>query len=157
VRRFLNEARSATQIVDPGIVQIFDYGEHDDGTAYIVMELLEGEGLDRRLRRLGRLEMIQALRLAQLSCKSLYTAHTKGIIHRDLKPGNIFIIADAAIPGGERTKILDFGIAKLPSEDITRTGVVIGTSSYMSPEQCIDAKAADCRSDIYSMGCVLMK
>ena len=159
VQRFFNEARAVTQISDPGIVQVFDFGHSADGSAYIVMELLEGESMDKRLERIGRFSAIEAIRLARLICTSLAHAHGKGIVHRDLKPENIFIVGDLAVTGGERAKILDFGIAKLtadePGKMKTRTGMVMGTPVYMSPEQCRGAGEIDHRSDIYTMGCVL--
>ncbi len=158
LQRFFNEARAATAIADPGIVSVFDFGQQD-GKAYIVMELLEGEPMDVRLRRLGRFMPIDAVRLIAQVASSLGAAHSKGVIHRDLKPENIFIVGDPAVTGGERTKILDFGIAKLSNDDIatvkTRTGVVMGTPVYMSPEQCRGTNQLDHRSDIYSLGCVL--
>ncbi|MGE5184732.1 MAG: serine/threonine-protein kinase, partial [Acidobacteriota bacterium] len=163
VKRFFNEARAVTQIADPGIVQVFDYGHHADGSAYIVMELLEGEPMDRRLRRLGQFSVDDCLRLSRMICASLAAAHAKGIVHRDLKPDNIFIVGDPAVTGGERPKILDFGIAKLSGDDDhpdaikTRTGVVMGTPVYMSPEQCRGMGAVDHRSDIYSFGCVMFR
>jgi serine/threonine-protein kinase len=96
----------------------------------------------------------------RLICTSLYAAHAKGIIHRDLKPENIFVVGDPAVTGGERAKILDFGIAKLsrdePGVHKTQTGVMMGTPVYMSPEQCRGAGEVDHRSDIYSIGCVMM-
>jgi len=159
VKRFFNEARAVTQIADPGIVQIFDFGYHTDGSAFIVMELLEGEAMDRRLQRIGRFGLAECLRLMRMICTSLGAAHAKGIVHRDLKPENIFIVGDPAVPGGERPKILDFGIAKLsgdePSKLKTRTGMMMGTPVYMSPEQCRGASGVDHRSDIYTMGCVM--
>lgn len=158
VQRFFNEARAVTAISDPGIVQVFDFG-HVLGSAYIVMELLEGEAMDARLRRIGRFAPIDAIRLFAQIATSLGAAHAKGVIHRDLKPENIFIVGDPAVTGGERTKILDFGIAKLAGDDNsgvkTRTGMVMGTPVYMSPEQCRGASGIDARSDIYSLGCVL--
>ncbi len=160
VQRFFNEARAVTQISDPGIVQVFDFGYHSDGSAYIVMELLEGEALDKRLERIGRMSPLDTLRLMRLVSTSLAGAHGKGIVHRDLKPENIYIVGDPAVTGGERAKILDFGIAKLSSDDPnvlkTRTGMVMGTPVYMSPEQCRGAGNIDQRSDIYSLGCVMM-
>ncbi|HEY4176200.1 MAG TPA: protein kinase [Kofleriaceae bacterium] len=160
VQRFFNEAKAVTSIADPGIVQIFDFGHHTDGSAYIVMELLEGEPLDRRLRRLGRFPVDECLRLMRLVSQSLGVAHGKGIVHRDLKPENIFVVRDPAVPGGERPKILDFGIAKLSAVESsnirTRTGAMMGTPVYMSPEQCRGAGDVDARSDIYSIGCVMM-
>jgi serine/threonine-protein kinase len=160
VRRFFNEARAVTLIADPGIVQIFDFGYHTDGSAFIVMELLEGEPMDKRLARIGRFGLIDGLRLMRLICTSLGAAHAKGIIHRDLKPENIFLVGDPAVTGGERAKILDFGIAKLSSVDEpgklkTRTGMLMGTPVYMSPEQCRGAGDIDHRSDIYTIGCVM--
>ncbi|HEY1548115.1 MAG TPA: serine/threonine-protein kinase [Kofleriaceae bacterium] len=158
VTRFFNEARAMTAIPDPGIVQMFDVGFHTDGSAYIVMELLEGETLERRRKRLGRLPLIDALRITRQVAGSLATAHERGVIHRDLKPDNIFIVRDGEAVGGERPKVLDFGIAKLSGDDErhrTMTGAMMGTPVYMSPEQCRGAGHVDHRSDIYSLGCVL--
>ena len=158
VMRFFNEAKAAAAINDPGIVQIFDFGKHTDGRVYIAMELLEGEGLDRRLDRLGALSVDEALRIARQIANSLGAAHARGIIHRDLKPENIFIALDPEVPGGERAKILDFGIAKLakdPSTVKTSMSTLLGTPTYMSPEQCRGAGQIDQRSDVYSLGCVL--
>src|SRR5262249_16805752 len=109
VDRFFDEARAATQIRDPGIVAVHDFGWHE-GSAYIVMEHLVGEPV---LARLGRMVPEQGVRLIQQAAIAMAGAHARGIIHRDLKPDNLFVIADAAMPGGERVKILDFGIAKL--------------------------------------------
>ncbi len=164
VRRFFNEARAATTIPDPGIVQIFDFGYHDDGSAYIVMELLIGEVLSQRIAR-ARLDLVQALRISRQVASTLAAAHARGIIHRDLKPDNIFMAKDPEVAGGERAKILDFGIAKLSDE--RRTGVfdlnaprassgVMGTPLYMSPEQC-QALNVDARSDVYALGCVMFQ
>ena len=130
VDRFFNEARAISAISDPGVVQIFDFGYHVDGTAFIVMELIEGESLAARLERLERLPLVEALRLARQLASSLAAAHERGIVHRDLKPGNVFVIRDAEVPGGERTKILDFGICKLGDPDAagtTQTGAMLGT------------------------------
>ncbi len=160
VERFFNEARAATAIADQGIVQIFDFG-NQDGRVYIVMELLEGEMLDARLDRLGRLPVSDVLRLSRQLALSLYAAHQRGVIHRDLKPENIVIISDAEAAGGERTKILDFGIAKLVDADQSRlhtqTGLMMGTPHYMSPEQCRGAGSVDHRADIYSLGCLMFR
>jgi len=159
VERFFNEARAVTLIADPGIVQIFDFGYHGDGRAFIVMELLDGESVARRLRRIGRFAPAECLRLARLISTSLAAVHDKRIIHRDLKPANIFIVGDSAVTGGERAKILDFGIAKQAGADAgkrrTQTGILMGTPMYMSPEQCRGIGDIDHRSDIYSLGCVL--
>ena len=160
VDRFFNEARAAGLIADPGIVQIFDFGYHEDGSAYIVMEYLDGETLDVRLRRLGRLPVVDALRIVRQIASSLAAAHGKGIVHRDLKPENIFLVRDGEVAGGERPKLLDFGIAKLSDDDNaskikTRAGAIIGTPVYMSPEQCRAAGEVDHRADVYALGCVL--
>jgi serine/threonine-protein kinase len=159
VNRFFNEARAVTSISDPGIVQVFDFGYHADGSAFIVMEYLEGETVDRRLSRLGKLAPYEALRLCRQIASSLAAAHAQNIIHRDLKPENIFLVRDGEVASGERPKILDFGIAKLsddhPGKVKTSTGVLMGTPIYMSPEQCRGLAEIDHRSDIYALGCVL--
>ncbi len=159
VDRFFNEARATSAVSDPGIVQVFDFGFHTDNSAYIVMEFLEGEPLDLRLKRLGVLPIADGLRITRQVAGSLAAAHARGIVHRDLKPDNIFMVRDPEAPAGERPKILDFGIAKLSGDDPnrmrTRTGALMGTPIYMSPEQCRGAGGLDHRSDIYSLGCVL--
>jgi serine/threonine-protein kinase len=159
VQRFFNEARASTAIADPGIVQIFDFGYHTDGSAYIVMEFLEGEPLDGRVKRLGRLAPADALRILRQVASSQASAHARGIVHRDLKPENIFLVADREVAYGERPKLLDFGIAKLTldtdSKVKTATAAIMGTPMYMSPEQCRGAGYVDHRSDLYSLGCVL--
>jgi len=159
VDRFFNEARATSAVSDPGIVQVFDFGFHTDNSAYIVMEFLEGEPLDLRLKRLGVVPIADGLRITRQVAGSLAAAHARGIVHRDLKPDNIFMVRDPEAPAGERPKILDFGIAKLSGDDPnrmrTRTGALMGTPIYMSPEQCRGAGGLDHRSDIYSLGCVL--
>ncbi|HLU66390.1 MAG TPA: protein kinase [Kofleriaceae bacterium] len=161
VERFFNEAKAASLIRDPGIVEIFDFGRLPDGNAYIVMELLEGETLGERLRREGRLSANRAVSIVRHVAGTLAAAHKNGIIHRDLKPDNIFLVKDPAMPRGERAKLLDFGIAKLatgnkPSDLVkTETGRLMGTPYYMSPEQCRGAGRVDHRTDTYSLGCVL--
>jgi eukaryotic-like serine/threonine-protein kinase len=156
VDRFFNEARATSAIADPGVVQVFDFGYHVDGTAYIVMELLEGESLADRLDRVGRLAPDVALRMARQLASALAAAHAQGIVHRDLKPENVFLIRDAEAHDGERAKLLDFGVCKLAHEGrATQSGVMLGTPVYMAPEQCRGAGGVDHRSDIYGLGCVL--
>jgi serine/threonine-protein kinase len=157
VERFFNEARATSAITDPGVIQVYDFGYHVDGTAYIVMELLEGEALSARLDRLGRLPLGDALRFARQVAVSLGAAHARDIVHRDLKPENIFLVRDSEAQGGERTKIIDFGICKMGSGDptLTEAGAMIGTPVYMSPEQCRGSGDVDARSDIYAFGCLL--
>jgi serine/threonine-protein kinase len=159
VTRFFNEARAAVKIADPGTVEIFDFGQHTDGTAYLVMELLDGEPLDRRLARQGVLDPRSALRIVGQVATTLAAAHACGIVHRDVKPENIFLIRDPAVEGGERAKILDFGIAKIGGGTAmpTQTSAVFGTPLYMSPEQCRGAGYVDARSDLYALGCVLFE
>ncbi|HEY5945766.1 MAG TPA: protein kinase [Kofleriaceae bacterium] len=160
VERFFTEAKAAATLHHPGLVDVFDFGHHADGRAFIVMEFLPGESLAERLQREPRLPVPLACVIARAVANALQVAHDQGIIHRDLKPGNIFLIPDTEAPGGGRTKVLDFGIAKLVREHEgrsvkTQSGAVIGTPRYMSPEQCKNARTVDGRSDIYSLGCIL--
>ena len=156
--RFFNEARAASRVNHPGIVRIFDVGQSADGSAYFVMELLPGESLAARLRR-ERLGVAKACLIARQVAGALAAAHRAGIVHRDLKPDNIFLAPDPEVVGGERAKILDFGIAKLSAEmqggSQTRTGTLLGTPLYMSPEQCRGGRDVDRRADIYSLGCII--
>ena len=157
VQRFVNEAKAASRIRHPGVVEIFDITRGDDGSVNIVMELLEGEPLRERLNRVGHLSIAETERFVQQIGGALGAVHEAGIVHRDLKPDNLFITIDADIHGGERIKILDFGIAKLAGEDgiaefLTRTGQVMGTAPYMAPEQWQGANRADHRADLYSLG-----
>jgi serine/threonine-protein kinase len=159
--RFFNEARAANAIRHPGIVEIFDLGTLPDGATYITMELLEGQSLAERLRR-GPIPIAAAVDLAGQAASALSAAHAAGIVHRDLKPDNIFLVPDPQAPDHDLVKVLDFGIAKLAvasgpgSGSVrTRTGVVMGTPLYMSPEQCRGTKEVDHRSDIYSLGVIL--
>ncbi|HEU4610898.1 MAG TPA: serine/threonine-protein kinase, partial [Kofleriaceae bacterium] len=159
VQRFFNEAKATTQIKHPGIVEIFDFGYLDSGDGYIVMEFLDGESLARRLETSGPFSEGEAAILMKRVCSALGAAHAKGIIHRDLKPDNIFLCPDPDAPTGERPKLLDFGIAKLHvglggPTSATKTGAVMGTPTYMSPEQCKGTGDLDARSDLYSLGCI---
>jgi serine/threonine-protein kinase len=158
ITRFFNEARAATAVRHPGIVEIFDFGYMPSGQAYIVMELLEGEPVGVRLRRLGKLGEAEAAKIIRGTALALGAAHGRGIVHRDLKPDNLFICPDPGVPGGEVSKLLDFGIAKLghgaAAKGVTRIGTVLGTPTYMSPEQCTGASDVDGRADLYSLGCI---
>jgi len=138
VDRFFTEARAAAAINHPGIVQIFDFGFADDGTAYIVMELLDGKTLRNAIHDDGPLPMVAALRVARQIASAMAAAHAVGVLHRDLKPANIFLIADDEVAGGQRAKIVDFGIAKLVHRvelSTTSAGTILGTPMYMAPEQ----------------------
>jgi hypothetical protein len=160
--RFLNEARAANAIRHPNIIEILDSGSTPEGVPYLVMELLEGESLSSRVRRMGQVPLRDALEFTYQAASALAAAHAKGIIHRDLKPDNLFVIKDAHDPGRERIKVLDFGIAKLqtsvPGQEMrTRTGTLMGTPVYMSPEQCRGTRAVDQRSDIYALGIIMFE
>jgi serine/threonine-protein kinase len=168
--RLLNEARAANAIRHPNIIEILDSGMREDGTPYLVMELLEGENLGQRIRRAGALPLADAIAFTLQTASALGAAHKKGIVHRDLKPDNLFIVGTNADESGritdqvvqERIKVLDFGIAKLqmpqPGDSVkTRTGTLMGTPIYMSPEQCRGTKAIDHRSDVYSLGVIFFE
>jgi hypothetical protein len=159
--RFFNEARAANAIHHPGIVEVFDFGTLPTGVSYIVMELLEGESLAARLRSGVPLPMASAVEFATQAAAALGAAHKQGIVHRDLKPDNLHVVPDPRNPGREMIKVLDFGIAKLaggttlPGSVKTRTGAVMGTPVYMSPEQCRGTKEVDHRTDVYALGVIL--
>jgi len=157
--RFLNEARAANAIRHPNIIEVLDSGTTERGASYLVMELLEGESLSARIKRLSRLDERSAVEIAMQTASGLGAAHAKGIIHRDLKPDNLFVIPEESDAARERVKILDFGIAKLHAmagDSLkTRTGTLMGTPVYMSPEQCLGTKEVDHRSDIYSLGIII--
>jgi serine/threonine-protein kinase len=159
VNRFFNEAKATTTIKHAGIVEVFDYGYLPNGDGYIIMELLEGMTLAERLEKGGVFSEGNAALLVRGVCSALAAAHAKGIVHRDLKPDNIFLVEDADAPLGERPKVLDFGIAKLTdigiAGEVTKTGFVMGTPTYMSPEQCRGTGLLDHRADLYSIGCIL--
>ncbi len=161
IQRLFNEARAANAIGHPGIVEVSDLGLLPSGTPYIVMEYLEGQSLGARIGAAGRLSLRAALTIADQAASALGAAHAKGIIHRDLKPDNLFLTPDPQAPGRERLKVLDFGIAKLAQRpasaaDVrTRTGAILGTPRYMSPEQCRDSREVDHRTDVYSLGVIL--
>jgi len=162
--RFFNEARAVNMVGHPSLVKIFDFGTLPSGACYIAMEYLDGESLSNRLQSKGRLGA-DALRIARQTASALSVAHSKGIIHRDLKPDNLFLIKDPETAGGERVKILDFGIAKMvrqPTADETAPAqtspdVFMGTPQYMSPEQCRGAGGVEEKSDVYSLGIILFE
>jgi eukaryotic-like serine/threonine-protein kinase len=162
VQRFFNEAKATSQIKHPGIVEMFDFGYLDSGDGYIVMEFLDGMSLAQRMKRAGKMQESEAALILRSVCGALAAAHTKNIVHRDLKPDNIFLCPDPESPIGERPKLLDFGIAKLNvgstgGPNATKAGQVMGTPTYMSPEQCRGTGGIDQRADLYSIGCILFE
>jgi serine/threonine-protein kinase len=153
--RFAREASSAARIIHPNVAAVFDYGE-SEGLIYLVMEFVDGQPLSRILAREAPLTVERALDLARQIADGLGAAHELGIIHRDLKPDNILVTRTRT--GREVPKVVDFGIAKAvqdtTGESLTRTGLVIGTPEFMSPEQLL-GDPVDARSDLYALGCIL--
>ena len=157
-QRFQYEAKAASNLNHPNVVGIHDFGITDGGTAYLVMDYLEGEDLSSILERESLLPEAQAREIFRQACAGLDHAHSKGVIHRDLKPSNLFLCPEDG--GNFLVKLVDFGIAKITdntsekSQNLTRTGEVFGSPLYMSPEQC-SGKPLDPRSDLYSFGCLM--
>ena len=156
--RFLNEARAAARLQSRHVVRVFDHGVAETGEPYIAMELLHGEPLSKRLARVGKLSMQDTARIIAQTARALSQAHDFGIVHRDLKPENIFLTREVDVDE-EFVKVVDFGIAKLPKTASelapdTRTGEIMGTPYYMSPEQARGAKTADHRADLWSLGVI---
>jgi serine/threonine-protein kinase len=154
--RFLREAQAAAALRSPHVVQVLDYGVDGD-QPFIAMELLEGETLAQRLHRLGRLAPSEGLRIVSHIARAVTRAHESNIVHRDLKPDNVFLVRNE---DEEVAKVLDFGVAKIKNPEWleestqTRTGSLIGTPHYMSPEQVQGNKTVDYRSDLWSMGVI---
>jgi serine/threonine-protein kinase len=149
--RFLREAKAANRIEHENIIDITDYGETEDGLAYLVMEYLDGVGLNEEIAE-GPLPLDRALRIALQMCDALARAHELGVIHRDIKPDNVFLLHGY---DGDFVKLLDFGLAKVKGDmRLTATGVVFGTPEYIAPEQARGAPAT-ASVDLYALGCVL--
>jgi serine/threonine protein kinase len=142
LQRFYSEAQSTGQMQHPNIVTLYELGERD-GAPYLVMEFLEGESLDKIIASDRQLPLTEMLSIVNQVCAGLHYAHTRKIIHRDIKPGNVVLLPEGSI------KLVDFGIAKFGNDRHTRTGMVIGSVKYMSPEQ-ISGAAVDARSVVYS-------
>ncbi len=146
--RFRNEAIAAAKLTHPGIVATYDTGD-DDGTAYIVMELVEGTTLRHLIDERGRLPVRDAVDISSQVADALEHAHRQGLVHRDIKPANVLVQTDG------RVKVTDFGIAKAAGgDDLTRTGTVVGTARYLAPEQ-VNGHPVDGRADVYALGLLL--
>ncbi len=153
ISRFRREARAAAQLRSRHIIQVYDYGV-DDGVPYLVMELLEGETLEARIRREGALTPALTLSILRQVCRGLDRAHAARLVHRDLKPGNVFLIGGEDPP---RVKVFDFGVVKAldPVADdtpVTEVGLTVGTPQYMSPEQATGEPDVDHRADLWAVG-----
>ncbi len=148
--RFRNEAVAAAKVAHPNIVATYDTGD-DDGTAYIVMELVNGPTLRRIIDDVGGLPVRDVVRIGEQVADALDAAHRAGLVHRDVKPANVLV------PEGGPVKVTDFGIAKaIGTDDLTRTGTVMGTARYLSPEQ-VNGHATDARTDVYGLGLLLFE
>ena len=151
--RFLREIKLASQLDHPHIAKLLDSGERD-WIVYFVMTYVEGPTLREHLARLRRMPIPETVRLADDLLDALDHAHRHGIVHRDVKPDNVVLSAEGAV-------LLDFGIARAVaasgSDRLTRSGIAVGTSTYMSPEQITAVQELDLRSDLYSLGCVLFE
>jgi len=157
VERFVREASAAGRIANAHIAETFDAGRLESGEPYLLMELIEGQTLDERLRQGGPIDVGELTDLVHQACEGVHAAHVSGIVHRDLKPENLIVTARDGAPF---VKILDFGISKFDSErtgalGITTEGLVMGTPYYMSPEQLVASPTLDARTDVYSLGVIL--
>ncbi|MEO7038118.1 MAG: serine/threonine-protein kinase [Polyangiaceae bacterium] len=161
VTRFQQEAISASRIKHPNVLDVFDFGQLDNGCYFLAMEYLEGNDLADEIQRRRVLDAATGIRVSMQICRALAAAHANGVVHRDMKPENVFLQRTA--DGEEIVKIVDFGIAQLRSKDdavvatkrrLTRTGMIFGTPEYMSPEQA-GGKHADLRADIYAVGVMM--
>jgi serine/threonine protein kinase len=153
VGRFLREAEATGALQHPNIVGVLDVNELPDGRPYIVAELLQGQQLGSYLERRGKLPFEEAVAICRPICRALMAAHEKGIVHRDIKPENLFLVGDGS---ARTTKVLDFGISRVGSAaaKLTKTGTVMGTPTYMPPEQA-RGRRVDHRADVYSVGAIL--
>lgn len=150
--RFHREAKMASMIGHPSIIRIFDQGEREeDGAPFLIMEFLVGETVGAYLRRLGTMPVETAVPALQQAASALGAAHRAGIVHRDVKPDNLFLLGEPGSP--YELKVVDFGLSKMPSSNLTAAGVVMGTPATMAPEQALGEKI-DGRTDLYALGMV---
>jgi eukaryotic-like serine/threonine-protein kinase len=155
VKRFFGEALAVQLIAHENIVEITDFVHEDDGTCYYIMELLEGETLERRFERTGVIPQAELIRIALQITSALQAVHDQNIVHRDLKPANVFLTKKSG--ADNFVKVFDFGVAKLArgqNRANTAAGMLVGTPEYMSPEQAVGGEV-DHRADIYSLGALL--
>lgn len=157
LQRFLDEIMPSVRIDHPGVARVYEAVKARDGTPYLVMELLQGQPLSYRMNQ-GRIPVEQAATIAKNILAALGAAHAAGVVHRDLKPGNVFLVGDAV--NGTDVRVLDFGIALVVDaaggmQRKTRTGMMLGTPGYMSPEQIKNIKHADTRADLWAAGIIL--
>jgi len=158
MQRFLREVQVTATLTHPNTVQIFDYGKTDDGTVFYAMEYLPGLNLEQLIGRYGPLPPERVIYVLRQLCGALAEAHTIGLIHRDIKPGNVILCSLGGMC--DVAKLLDFGLVRLQSTDLARSGLtqdglIYGTPAYMSPEQASGKKELDERSDIYSLGALI--
>jgi serine/threonine-protein kinase len=159
LRRFDTEAKAAAKIGGRHVPRVFDNGVLEDGTPYLVMDLLQGQTLFARIHKEGPIPLPETVSILDQCGRALTRAHSLGIIHRDIKPDNIFLAHSVDEDGEYVVKVLDFGIAKLTdasdgSVSATRTGAILGTPTFMSPEQARGIRGIDHRADLYSLGLV---
>ena len=155
LRRFMREVQVTATLTHPNTVQVFDYGQTEDGILYYAMEYLQGLGLDELVTREGPLPPGRVVAILRQLCGALSEAHAIGLVHRDLKPGNVILSNRGGL--GDVAKLLDFGLVQSPVENqdesrLTHAGLIFGTPGYMSPEQAAGRFDLDARSDIYSLG-----
>jgi serine/threonine-protein kinase len=153
--RFHREAEITSRLGHPHLINVIDFGTSGAGEPYLVMEMLDGEDLDMRLQKVGRLPLEATVRITRQAASALGAAHAQDVVHRDMKPGNIFLLE---VPGEtEFVKVLDFGISKMKAAQakLTRASAVVGTPIYMSPEQTRgDADNTDHRADQWALACI---
>lgn len=157
-KRLLREAQAAGRIAHRNVVEVYDIGETSEGDPFLVMQLLTGDTLYGCLKREGALDRARGLAIVRDICRALVAAHAQGIVHRDLKPANVFLHSEAG-GHGEIVKVLDFGLCKPMGADemLTAPGGMLGSPSYMSPEQILGAADLDPRTDIWALGVLLFE
>lgn len=158
-QRFVREARATVRVKSEHVARVIDVGELPSGIPFIVLEYLDGEDLSALLSKVGSLPVEDAVDYVVQTCEAMAEAHAQGVIHRDLKPSNLMLVRRT--DGTPCIKVLDFGISKMvsaqPEMSLTRTAAVLGSPLYMSPEQLMQSKLVDERSDVWSLGVILLR